>query len=542
MKPLYRVLSIAFLVLLLSAEGACRMSVDRSSSGADVRIGFLIQGREGQTDGARLLLPVVRALEVTLTPAVDPGGSPTVRRVDAAGTETLIEVEFLDLPLGTYSISADAYDASETLVFTQTAEAEITGGADTLTLNLVPVDPTVLPPLTLDELVSGTLLAGAVLSWSVPAGGLLDSAGFAVYLTAGAEVLLFVQDAAGALLNADSSVRTVTTSVSAAPGSVLTIYNSGGGDLPYSFILRTSDTTKEIPKVYVTNQGSATVSVLHGLNGTVLATIAVGTEPAGVGIDPIAKKAYVANYAGGSVSVIDGVTDAVSATIPLDGGDPQMVAVNPSKNKVYIAYEYYGDIVEIIDSVTYALISSYGTSGNYPVGMAVDQAADRVYVNLWGDSSIDVIDGTTNVNAGNYTGTSSDEKCGLAVNPVTGRIYVPDRVSQDLWVFTTAGTSLGTVTVGSAPISVAVNTLTDTVYVANETAGTVSVVNGATNAVTATIPVGAGPTGIAVSENYNRVYTANNSAGTVSIIDGSTNTVVQTVTVGANPFNIAVME
>ena len=57
-----------------------------------------------------------------------------------------------------------------------------------------------------------------------------------------------------------------------------------------------------------------------------------------------------------------------------------------------------------------------------------------------------------------------------------------------------------------------------TAYVANSGAGTVSVIDAATRAVTATIPVGSGPDGVAVDPAAGTVYVVNNLAGTVSVI------------------------
>jgi YVTN family beta-propeller protein len=69
----------------------------------------------------------------------------------------------------------------------------------------------------------------------------------------------------------------------------------------------------------------------------------------------------------------------------------------------------------------------------------------------------------------------------------------------------------------------------------SSTANTVSVIDTATDAVTATVPVGTVPFGLAVTPAGTRVYVANNSSNNVSVIDTATNTVIATVAVGANP-------
>jgi YVTN family beta-propeller protein len=77
-------------------------------------------------------------------------------------------------------------------------------------------------------------------------------------------------------------------------------------------------------------------------------------------------------------------------------------------------------------------------------------------------------------------------------------------------------------------------------YIANQGDNTVSVIDTANDAVTATIPVGNGPLAVAISPDGKKAYVANYQSDTISVIDTATNTVTSTVTVGDNPYGIAV--
>jgi YVTN family beta-propeller protein len=92
-------------------------------------------------------------------------------------------------------------------------------------------------------------------------------------------------------------------------------------------------------------------------------------------------------------------------------------------------------------------------------------------------------------------------------------------------------TTAVSIPVGSDPGGIAADPATHTVYVANQGSGTVSVINEATNAVTATIPVGSHPQALAIDPATQTVWVANNGDGTVSVISEATDTVVQTVNV-----------
>jgi YVTN family beta-propeller protein len=87
-----------------------------------------------------------------------------------------------------------------------------------------------------------------------------------------------------------------------------------------------------------------------------------------------------------------------------------------------------------------------------------------------------------------------------------------------------------TITVGTSPLGVGIDTSTNRVYVANYGANSVTVIDGNTNTVVGTpIAVGTGPDGIGVNPNTHLVYVANNANGngnSVSVINGTSNSVV----------------
>lgn len=118
--------------------------------------------------------------------------------------------------------------------------------------------------------------------------------------------------------------------------------------------------------------------------------------------------------------------------------------------------------------------------------------------------------------------------------------YVTNADSGTVSVIDTAtNTVSATITTGDVPVGVAVAPDGATAYVTNVASDTVSVIDTATNAVTGTI-TSPDPVAVAVSPNGATAYVANGgSTNTVSVIDTATNTVTATIDDVPRPVRVA---
>ena len=129
----------------------------------------------------------------------------------------------------------------------------------------------------------------------------------------------------------------------------------------------------------------------------------------------------------------------------------------------------------------------------------------------------------------------------VAVNSATNRIYVSNYDSGSVTVVDGLSNAvIATIPVGSNPFGITANPATNRIYVGNRGSGTVSVIDGITNSVIGSIAVGSGPVCIAIDPVTNRIYVANNGSSNISVIDGATDTVTTTITLTGQPGDIAV--
>jgi YVTN family beta-propeller protein len=291
------------------------------------------------------------------------------------------------------------------------------------------------------------------------------------------------------------------------------------------------------------------------LSQTVAATVSAGTAPETVAVNKMTNKIYVANFLSHSVTVIDGTTN--STTTVQTGLRPRAMAVNEATNKIYVAN--VGDVplggsdrggVTVIDGVTNLTTTVIDPNANGPTAVAVNSGTNTIYVaNRW-TGNVTVIDGTggsiLTVVDPNANGMQS---VAVAVNPVTDKIYVVNNNQFNTTVGSTTvinGSNNSTTTVrdpnAASPVAVAVNSATNKIYVANQgdypgsNHGNITLIDGTTNSVTTLTDSNMlAPQAVAVNQTTDKIYVANGNdlaqtgIGGVTVIDGMTNA-ISTVT------------
>jgi YVTN family beta-propeller protein len=301
------------------------------------------------------------------------------------------------------------------------------------------------------------------------------------------------------------------------------------------------------------------------------AIVKVGLSPDALAVDASTDTVYVADVANrasptlGAVSVIDGATCNSTAhtgcgqhppSITTPEG-PNWIGLDPANGTAYSANNTNNgsaySTVSVIDTATCNAVARSGcdqkpatvTVGSQPWALAVDPAVHAVYVANDDDDTLSVID-TSTCEAGD---TSSCGKLqptmqvgagpqAVAVDPGTGTLYVANTIANTVSVLDPSSCDGANTrgcrdeepvaNAGPFPTGVALDLANSTVYVADQDADTVSVLNAATCDAArhlgcarpvASVHVGKGPQGVAIDPATGTAYVADSAGNTVSVID-----------------------
>src|SRR5215467_1680344 len=244
---------------------------------------------------------------------------------------------------------------------------------------------------------------------------------------------------------------------------------------------------------------------------TLMATIPVGTHPQAIAVNQTTNKIYVANCpttansqpgVNGTVTIVDGQTNGTT-TLPA-GICPVAIAVNPVSNRVYVANEG-----------KFCLIGNQCNNAG----------------------SITIIDGATATAL--QLPRPHPHPSGIAVNASTNKVYFSDQFCADLFVIYVTTNAIDTIAIPKWAFDVAVNPLTNKIFVSSFSSfaagaeNALTEIDGATGGtMSITDPKAANPVAIAIDLAANKIYVANlgdtessTDSGSITVIDGITHNV-----------------
>jgi adhesin/invasin len=234
-------------------------------------------------------------------------------------------------------------------------------------------------------------------------------------------------------------------------------------------------------RIFVTDSSNGEVAIFDGFSFSFLGAFSTGHGARNVVANPNSTKEYVVNTGAGTVSVLlNGSFQTTVARVgPIKG-----IALNPNQNTMFVAADTSANLI-LVNMATLKVFDAYpvapfGTIG----GVAVDQLNGFVYATATNLNQLVEFDASGNKVATIAVGSQPG---GVAVNQKTSNIYIGD--CGDVAAVSGLTHFVTFIGVGGCGRDVAVDTATDSIYVANQ-GGSVAVIDGATNSVVSFYGIG----------------------------------------------------
>lgn len=212
------------------------------------------------------------------------------------------------------------------------------------------------------------------------------------------------------------------------------------------------DLSRDGKTLFVSNEDSATISVVNVASGAIESSIAVGKEPEGVRVSPDGRWIVTTSESGNAIFVIDAQTRKVVRSIPV-GKRPRDVAYSQDVKTVYITGEFDGSVFStplLGDTQAGATRLLQLRPEARPMGIVLDAAHNRLFVSTGRGGTVAVIDLSgpklvTEIRVG-------ARPWGIALSHDGKRLYTANGSSNDLSIIDTNTLEVvKKVTVGKSP-------------------------------------------------------------------------------------------
>jgi DNA-binding beta-propeller fold protein YncE len=225
------------------------------------------------------------------------------------------------------------------------------------------------------------------------------------------------------------------------------------------------------PNLVYASQTTGTVSAIDVKQLSVLAKIDVGRGPDAIDYDPIDDLVLVSLSTDLKIALVDPKAKKLVGEIPFVGG-PELMTVDPNSGHIFLAINDR-DEVAVIDTAAKTVVKTYkGCDIKSPTGVAYDPQDARLFIASRGvlniiDVLLDRCLGGVDIGAG------TDQ---VAYSAHTHHVYTADGGSMRISVIDAVSMKpLGTVGTGRSASTIAVDPVTDDVFVAVKPAGIIGV-------------------------------------------------------------------
>lgn len=305
------------------------------------------------------------------------------------------------------------------------------------------------------------------------------------------------------------------------PGAALAALLSlaGSASASTAVVLNSDDDTLSV----VSSDGYHEVSRTH-----------IGRGPHHLIVSPDGRTLILAMSGSNELVLVDRSTGVETKRI--EASDPYQIGFSPD-GKWFVAASIRLDHIDLYDATTFHLVNRL-PAATMPSHIAFARDSSAVFVTLQGSSSLIAIDLASGKPV--WTAPIGPTPAGIVTRPtgtllagIMGSDYIAEIDPHDGHVIQKIHTGYGAHNFLATPDG-------KTLYVSNRVAGTISVLDAETLAITATMAAPGGPDDMALSPDGKELWVTDRWHASVGVIELASGTLKATVPVGRSPHGIFV--
>lgn len=284
----------------------------------------------------------------------------------------------------------------------------------------------------------------------------------------------------------------------------------------------------------VLNSDDDSLSVIDSGTYRETARVYLGRSPHHLILTPDGRTLIIAMSGSNELVMIDRVTGTEKQRMA--ASDPYQIGFSPD-GKWFVAASLRLDRIDIYNAQTYEVVRHL-PAASMPSHIAFSRDSSTAFVTLQGTSSLIAIDLASGREL--WTVPTGPQPAGIITRPggtllvgVMGADYIAEFDPHDGALIRRIKTGYGAHNFLAAPDG-------KTLYVSNRVAGTISVLDAETLAVTATIVAPGGPDDMALSPDGRELWVTGRWRAAVNVIGLASGTLKTTVPVGRSPHGIFV--
>ncbi len=183
-------------------------------------------------------------------------------------------------------------------------------------------------------------------------------------------------------------------------------------------------------------------------------------------------------------------------------------------------------------------LCTFPISGKQPYGLAFDEASKRVFATCWGDAKVLAIDELGSLNRESPL-VAARKPAWASLRRGAGELWISNEGADVVTVIDIAEWKIaGEIATGGGPSDVAFTDEGRYAWVTNEKDGTLSLIDATKRRKVQDIRVGEVPQGIAIADGGKQLLVANFGSNNISVVDTGTKRELTQIPVGRGPVDV----